>query len=467
MLERWAILVAGVVQGVGYRPFVYGAAKELGVRGWVRNEVGGVRIEAEAERAVLEGFVGRLRVGPGLAKVEEVRWERMAIVGELGFEIRTSGTEEGAGVVVTPDAGICEECLRELFDPRNRRFRYPFINCTNCGPRLTIVTGAPYDRAKTTMAGFVMCEECRREYEDPSDRRFHAQPVACAKCGPRLIVMDGKGKILEGDGIDIVCGVLKSGGIAAIKGIGGFHLACDATNPAAVAELRRRKLRDEKPFAVMVGNLAAAEAMCEISAEERKVLMGWRRPIVLLRRREGSGRGKLADEVAPGNPFVGVMVAYTPLHALIFERLETRSQKSEDDCLKVGLRRVLVMTSGNRADEPMAYEDGEAVERLGGIADVILGHDRAIHTRCDDSVVRVFSGGGENLIRRSRGYAPEPIGLPMECKQKVLAVGGQLKGTFALGGGGGEAERGAHRQLGGGARDMVGRAPRGSVGGYG
>ena len=317
-------------------------------------------------------------------------------------------------VVITPDATTCDACLAEVFDLGDRRYRYPFLNCTNCGPRLTIVNGAPYDRAQTTMARFTMCPLCRAEYEDPSNRRFHAQPNACPDCGPRLTLLDAQGDhVATADPPAEFVDAIRAGKIGAMKGLGGYHLICDARSSSAIAELRRRKHRDEKPLAIMVCDLAMAEALCDIDPASRELLTGSRRPLVVLRRRHSA----LADGLAPRNQCLGVMLPYTPLHHLLLHDMG-------------GV--PLVMTSGNRSDEPIAYEEPDAMERLRGIADLFLVHNRPIHIRCDDSVTRVIDGA-ELPIRRSRGYAPQPIPLPMKCAAPILAVGGQLKAVFALG----------------------------------
>lgn len=424
-MERRAIAVRGTVQGVGFRPFVFGLASRLELNGFVRNNAGGVAIEIEGPAGRVEQFLDALATdAPPLASVEQVSWEPRRPSGEHGFRIDASErsfTDEIAPIFISPDVATCDKCLAELFDPTNRRFQYPFINCTNCGPRLTIVTGAPYDRQRTTMANFAMCPDCQREYDEPADRRFHAQPTCCPHCGPRLALLDRGGEKIDSAEertesiVDSCAAALLNGKIVAIKGLGGFHLCCDARNEAAVAELRRRKHREDKPFAVMAGDLAAAAALCDIEEAEAKLLQSWRRPIVLLRPRQ-----HLAAAVAPGNPHLGVMLPYTPLHHLLMRAVGNG---------------VLVMTSGNQSDEPIAYDNDEAVERLGGIADLFLVHDRPIHVRCDDSVTRVVAGA-ELPIRRSRGYAPRPITLPKPCDKPTLAVGGQLKGTFALGRGG-------------------------------
>jgi hydrogenase maturation protein HypF len=347
--------------------------------------------------------------------VESISREPRPPRGEQRFRIEQSDPKSAGVIFVSPDVSTCAECAAELIDPHNRRFGYAFNNCTNCGPRLTIITGAPYDRSNTTMASFEMCAACRAEYEDPANRRFHAQPVACPACGPWLELLDNQGKRLEtSKPLEDFLTRLRLGAIGALKGLGGFHLACDARNQAAVTELRCRKLRDEKPFAVMVRDIAAAKALCEVGTAEEELLGSPARPIVLLRKKSDCS---VADGVAPGNPWLGVMLPYTPLHHLLLHAAG-------------GL--PLVMTSGNRSEEPIAYRDDEAVEKLAGIADLFLMHNRSIHLRCDDSVTRVIDGA-EQPVRRSRGYAPRPIPLPFECPEVVLATGGQLKATFALG----------------------------------
>jgi len=423
-MERREIAIRGIVQGVGFRPFVYGLASRLKLNGFVRNSTGGVHIEVEGERGELDRFLDEIRKSPPpLSRIEELHWRTRAMCGEASFRIEKSEAEVGAPVMISPDVATCDECLAEMFDPGDRRYRYPFLNCTNCGPRLTIISAAPYDRQRTTMAGFEMCAECRREYEDPTNRRFHAQPTACAVCGPKLMLFDANGKEMPNDPIAKCAEAIGAGKIVAIKGLGGYHLACDARNEEAVRELRRRKHRDEKPFAVMVRDVEAARFICEVSQAEEELLRSAARPIVLLRRSEESAAGAAAyeglpDNVAPRNPNVGVMLPYTPVHHLLFSALSTEHS-------------ALIMTSGNRADEPIATGEPEVFERLRGIADLFLTNNRGIHVRCDDSVVRVVDGR-QSLIRRSRGYAPRPIRLRVECAQPILAVGGQLKNTFAL-----------------------------------
>jgi hydrogenase maturation protein HypF len=377
----------------------------------VRNQPGGVRIEVEGEGGAIDHFLADLiRNPPPLANIVDCSWQPKPPVGDREFHIDASDHLSAGQVVITPDAGTCDACLAEIFDPSQRRYRYAFTNCTHCGPRLTIVMGAPYDRATTTMAGFEMCADCRREYDDPADRRFHAQPIACAKCGPRLTLRDSRGVKVEcADPLADFATAICAGKIGAMKGLGGYHLVCDAQNEAVVEELRRRKHRYEKPLAIMVRDVAAAEALCEMDAISRELLVSSRRPIVLMLKRRKKSTGRMPV------PLEGVMLPYTPLHHLLLAEVDG----------------PLVMTSGNRSDEPIAYVDDDAIERLGGIADIFLTHDRPIHVRCDDSVTRVIDGV-EAPIRRSRGYAPQPIALPMECPAPILATGGQMKGTFAL-----------------------------------
>ncbi|HYV44319.1 MAG TPA: carbamoyltransferase HypF [Myxococcaceae bacterium] len=408
-IERRAIGISGIVQGVGFRPHVHQLATRLGLSGFVRNRMGAVEIEIEGDRAALDEFAsGLVEKAPPLAAIDQLRSAALPARGERGFSIHDSVGEGSGEVFVSPDVATCDDCLRELFDPADRRHRYPFINCTHCGPRLTITAAVPYDRARTTMAGFPLCGACRAEYEDPRDRRFHAQPVACPACGPRLSL---RGAVEDGEPLRVAVRALEEGRVVAIKGLGGYHLACDGTNEAAVAALRQRKGRLAKPFAVMVADLAGAAMLGELSAESAARLSGPARPIALL-----PSRGGVAPSVAPGVAWLGVMLPYTPLHHLLLRELEGRP---------------LVMTSGNRSDEPIAYEDEAALRQLRGVADLFLTHDRPIHIRCDDSVVR-----GPILLRRSRGYAPAPVRLPSSLARPTLAVGGQLKCTIALGSGG-------------------------------
>jgi hydrogenase maturation protein HypF len=387
--------VTGVVQGVGFRPFVYGLARSHALSGFVRNDARGVVIEVEGDSARLDLFAtGLVEQTPPLARIASLETSAVEPQGDSGFAIESSDTAGERTALIPADIATCDDCLRELFDSADRRYRYPFINCTNCGPRFTIVRSVPYDRAATTMASFEMCDDCRREYEDPSNRRFHAEPTCCPACGPQLSME-----------IDEAVSLLRAGKIVAVKGLGGYHLACDAGNENAVARLRERKRREEKPLAVMT---AAPELLVELRPEEEALLHSAERPIVLARRREG---GLVADSVAPGNEWLGVMLPYTPLHHL----------------LCAGFDGALVMTSGNLSDEPIAFEDGEARRRLGEIADAFLSHDRAIERRCEDSVVRASFP-----IRRSRGYAPMALPLPIPAPKPLLATGAELKSTFCL-----------------------------------
>jgi hydrogenase maturation protein HypF len=414
-VEGRRILVRGTVQGVGFRPWVYRLAVEEGLSGRVRNDSLGVTIEAFGSPEALESFRRRLGAeAPPAARLHEMIAERIAPEPLAGFAIVSSAGEGARRVSIPPDLATCPECLRELADPSDRRHRYPFTNCTHCGPRYTIARDVPYDRPATTMAAFPMCPDCRREYDDPLDRRFHAQPLACPACGPRLRAVDGvahpEGE--EGDAIVAAAASLRAGRIVAVKGLGGYHLACDATSAEAVGRLRERKQRDEKPFAVMVGDLDAARAVARLEPAEEALLASVERPIVLVRQRDGGG---LAAAVAPGNPLVGLILAYTPLHHLLLG----------------AAGRPLVMTSGNLSEEPMAAKDDEALARLSGIADLFLAHDREIENRCDDSVACVIAGR-PTVLRRSRGYVPRAIRLRRPVTRPVLACGAHLKNTFCL-----------------------------------
>ncbi len=403
----------GTVQGVGFRPWLYRVAREEGVSGRVRNDAAGVTIEAFGSPAALAAFLRRIETDrPPAAEVREVRARAIPAEPARGFEIVGSGTAGERRVSIPADLATCPECLREVADPRDRRYRYAFTNCTHCGPRYTIAVDVPYDRGATTMAAFAMCPLCRREYEDPADRRFHAQPNACPACGPRLQLLRPPSDAPIEDPLAAAVLALREGRIVAVKGLGGYHLACDATSTAALRRVRERKHRDEKPFAVMVRDPAAAHELAFLSQAEEQLLASVERPIVLVRRRPDAA---LAPEVAPGNPLVGILLAYTPLHHLLL----------------TDFAGPLVMTSGNLSEEPMAAADAEAVERLGGIADLFLSHDRAIENRCDDSVARVIAGR-PTLLRRSRGWVPRAIRLPRPVARPILACGAHLKNTFCL-----------------------------------
>ncbi len=413
---RTAVRVEGIVQGVGFRPFIYALATRLGLAGLVGNDLDGVFAEVEGSPSAVSEFLATLeRDAPPLARVDRVTATPMAPTGTSSFQIVASEPAGRRATLIAADTATCADCLRELNDPADRRFRYPFINCTNCGPRFTIVRDVPYDRPLTTMAGFPMCERCAAEYHDPANRRFHAQPICCAACGPRLTLLDRAGKPQD-TALDLAAGLLRQGAIVAVKGLGGYHLAADAASEAAVAALRARTHREDKPFAVMVADLDAARRLGLVDDAEAALLTSPARPIVLLARRPDAD---VAASTAPGNRHLGIMLPYTPLHHLLL----------------ASVGRPLVLTSGNVSDEPIAYRDEDALDRLGGIADAFLTHDRAIHIRTDDSVARAF-GGQPALIRRSRGYVPAPVtvrgasftGFP----RPVLACGAELKNTFCL-----------------------------------
>jgi hydrogenase maturation protein HypF len=408
------IAVQGIVQGVGFRPWVYHLARDLGVAGSVQNGPEGVTIDAFAPAPVLDELVARLASDPpAAARIDAVAWSPLVSAAPAGFAIVASASAGAPRASIPPDLATCDACAREIRDPAARRYRYPFTNCTHCGPRFSIATAVPYDRPSTTMAGFPLCADCQREYDDPGDRRFHAQPIACPRCGPRLALLDTAGAPTSAaDPIAAVAALLARGHIVALRGLGGFHLACLAHRDDVVRELRRRKRRDEKPFAVMVRDLPAARALADLDPAAAALLGSPARPIVLVDRR-GDG---LAASVAPGARQLGLFLPYTPLHELLLDAVDA----------------PLVMTSGNVSDEPMAVDSDEAVARLRGIADGFLVHDRPIATRSDDSVARIVAGA-PMLLRRARGFVPAPLPVPIRFAAPVLAVGGQLKNTFCLG----------------------------------
>jgi hydrogenase maturation protein HypF len=445
-MQSLRVHITGVVQGVGFRPFVYNLATRLKLKGWVNNTSAGVDIHIEGEEADLNSFIEKLSSEkPPLASLDEISVREAALENYQTFDIQHSTSIEGAFQPISPDVAVCDDCLREMFDPADRRYRYPFINCTNCGPRFTIIQDIPYDRPKTTMAGFALCPDCEREYKDPTDRRFHAQPVACPVCGPHVwLEMSSRFQVSgfrspEGDdAIQETRRLLAEGKIVAVKGLGGFHLACDATNAQSVSELRARKLRVDKPFALMMPDVETIERHCFVSDAEREALQSAARPIVLLKRKPESN---IAKEVAPKQDWLGVMLPYTPLHYLLFaDSLHPSSF----------ILPPLVMTSGNLSEEPIATDNDEARERLASLADAFLFHNRDIHIRCDDSVVRVISHQSSVIshqsdgklitdywslmtypLRRSRGYSPFPVKLPFEVPH-ILAAGSELKNTFCI-----------------------------------
>jgi hydrogenase maturation protein HypF len=412
-IVRRRVRVRGIVQGVGFRPTVYRLAAERGLGGWVLNDAEGVLMELEGPPARIDDFLAALAGHPPpLAQVTAVEQADVPAQGESGFGIAPSGGGRRSALV-SPDMAICPDCLRELLDPADRRFRYPFINCTNCGPRYSIIVDIPYDRPKTTMRTFTMCQPCRAEYEDPADRRFHAQPNACPSCGPQLGLHDAAGAPLAAaDPVRAVRDALLAGRIVAIKGLTGFHLACDARSDAAVRELRRRKGRDQKAFAMMAAGAAAVARRADVGPAERGLLESRERPIVLVRKRDGHDLSAL---VAPHSPYFGFMLPYAPLHYLLFE----------------GDFPPMVMTSGNLSEEPICREDAEALRRLSGIADLYLVHNRPIHTVCDDSVAMV-ERGRPLVLRRARGYAPRPLDLPVDAPEPILAVGPELKNAVCV-----------------------------------
>ncbi len=420
MAVRTQIRVRGIVQGVGFRPFVFLQATERSLKGRVFNSSAGVLIDLEGEAERIEEFITELRTHPPpLARIESLeRSDAWAVESYDDFQVSDSQSAQGEFTPMAPDLATCVDCLHEVEDPANRRYGYPFITCTHCGPRFTIITSAPYDRARTTMRDFALCADCRAEYEDPANRRFHAETVACWRCGPQVVLTStvqapGSSPAAANEAaIDEARRLLAAGNILAIKGIGGYHLACDALNSQAVERLRQRKQREAKPFALMGDGLRLIRRFCIVSPAEERLLLSRRRPIVLLEKKPGC---VIPAAVAPGVSTLGFMLAYTPLHHLVLK----------------GLDRPLVMTSGNVSDEPIAHVDDDARSRLGRIADYLLSHNRRIQMRADDSVVAIRAGR-QSILRRSRGFAPEPVKIAGGCASEVLACGGQLKNTFCL-----------------------------------
>jgi hydrogenase maturation protein HypF len=413
VIQRIHIAIRGAVQGVGFRPFVYRLASDLGLHGWVLNSAQGVFIEAEGEKHALEEFLLRLdKERPPLAFIQSLESSFLDPVGFAGFEIRASEAEGDKTALILPDIAVCSECLKEIFDPSDRRYRYPFTNCTHCGPRFSIIETLPYDRANTSMRLFGMCRDCRQEYEDPASRRFHAQPNACPACGPQLELWDDNGNAVgsRDEALLAAAESIRAGRIAAVKGLGGFHLIVNATDEAAVERLRERKHREEKPLALMYPSLARIRAECEVAELEARLLTSPEAPIVLLRRRAAS----VAAAVAPRNPYLGVMLPYTPLHYLLMHEL----------------RMPVVATSGNLSDEPICTDERNALARLSGIADLFLIHNRPIVRHVDDSIARILLGR-ELVLRRARGYAPLPVRMAKPLTG-ILAVGAHLKNTIAL-----------------------------------
>ena len=413
MKIRKNIIIKGIVQGVGFRPFIHKLVQNYNLSGWVLNSNQGVEMDIEGKTEELNNFINDIKKKlPPLARIEKIEVNQLPLIGYKGFNIKKSIVKEEDGfVLVSPDISICKDCLQELFDPHNQRFRYPFINCTNCGPRFTIIKDIPYDRGKTTMNNFKMCSLCQSEYDDIEDRRYHAQPNACADCGPQVSLYQNKRKLEGIDPIEKAVKLLKEGKIGAIKGLGGFHLACDATNNKAVARLRRLKNREAKPFGIMSFNLEKIKQYCKLGKKEEKWLINRARPIVLLKKKEDS---LISSLVAPRNNYLGVMLPYTPLHYLLLKDNFT----------------ALIMTSGNIADQPIIGDNQEALEKLDRIADFFLLYNRDIFNRCDDSVLKIINGDNV-FFRRSRGYVPHPIILDFKLKE-VLALGGELKNTISF-----------------------------------
>lgn len=430
IMKKYRVVITGIVQGVGFRPFIYNLSNQLGLKGWVGNADSDVIIEVETENNLITNFIEQIeQSAPVLSRIESIHYEELPLEGFSSFGIRHSQTISKGHIFISPDVCTCNDCLEELKNKQDRRYMYPFINCTNCGPRFTIIKDIPYDRDKTTMSDFQMCDSCRKEYTTPSNRRYHAQPVSCYNCGPSLEIADQNGNNIS-DGsmtskecIEYISKVINAGRVAAIKGIGGYHLACDASNEAAVDRLRSRKHRDDKPFALMLRSLDVVAKYCIINDKEMDLLKAPASPIVLLEKKSNI---ELPSAIAYLNRFLGVMLPYTPIHHILFEQ--------------AGFPEIIVMTSGNLSSEPIFYEDAAAISGLIGIADAFLTNNRDIYIRTDDSVTRVFEDK-EYIIRRSRGYVPKPIKIDvhklLEVDEKyeipsVLACGGELKNVFCL-----------------------------------
>ncbi|KXK53356.1 MAG: acylphosphatase [Chlorobi bacterium OLB5] len=417
MLQKVKIVIRGVVQGVGFRPFIYRLATQLNIKGWIINSSQGVFIEAEAERELLDIFISRIKSDkPKNSYIQSFENTWLDTEGFSNFEIRNSLEEGSKTALVLPDISTCKDCLGEIFDPANRRYLYPFTNCTNCGPRFSIIDDLPYDRANTTMGEFEMCDECRAEYTNPLDRRFHAEPTACPVCGPQVSLTDETGNILfeKHDAVLNAVKVIKEGKILALKGIGGYQLLCDASNDAAVKELRKRKRRSEKPFALMFHDLESILIEADVNEAEKGLLLSVEAPIVLLKRKKGIASG-ISDECIFGNPYLGIMLPYSPLHHILMKEL--------------GI--PVVATSGNISEEPICINEEQAYIKLGDIADYFLVHNRKILRHVDDSILRI-SAGNEVMIRRARGYAPLPLVLENIENNTILAAGAHLKNTIAL-----------------------------------
>lgn len=418
MLERIKIVIRGAVQGVGFRPFIYRLATELNLNGYVLNSSKGVFIEAEGETEILNQFVLRIeKEKPPISIIQSLEYSFLDPIGYNDFSIKKSEKEEEISALILPDIAVCNDCLRELFNPNDRRYLYPFINCTNCGPRFTIIESLPYDRPRTSMKNFKMCSQCESEYKNPLDRRFHAQPIACNDCGPQVQLWDKQGNILseKEEAIDQCIKLIQSGKITAIKGLGGFHLVVNATDDKAVNELRIKKHREEKPFALMFPDIEMIKEICEVNELEERLLKSPEAPIVLLKKKKNEKSLLISNSVAPDNPYLGIMLPYTPLHHIIMRKLN----------------QPIVATSGNLSEEPICIDEYDALKRLNGIAEFFLVHNRPILRHCDDSIARIVNGR-EFIIRRARGYAPLPYLSDVSDAQNIIAVGGHLKNTIAL-----------------------------------